>query len=89
MTVKLFKQTYMQARKDGMITESLDLVGLVSAESNSGNANSPVMESVNAGLKDKAGGLGADYVYGVEHKVSIGRGCYVVIGSGDAYKKTK
>ena len=101
--VRLFKQTYGEARKylDGEQLPSLKLEGLVSAgASTTGSSASFILTSLvielNQKVMEQARAIGAEYIFGIEYQIAgLGAGTGAdnrtsVIVSGDAYsKKTK
>lgn len=79
--VILAKQSYSEFAMSGL-EEKLELMGIVSAESN-GSIN-----SLNKKLEEKAEELGATYVFGIQYLVLPNDNRFI-IALGEAYRPAK
>ncbi|MBI5148801.1 hypothetical protein HZA33_03915 [Candidatus Pacearchaeota archaeon] len=86
--VKLFKQSYGEARTNGF-REELELVGMVSGHSSEGRLDKKRLEEVNTQIEEAAEKLGATHVFGIVYQV-LSPDCYPSnLGVGDAYRSMR
>ena len=85
MTVTLVKQTYAEAVETGIISEPLNLVGLVVA-SQGGDRPFRQIDAINADLIAQAEKLGATYIFGITYDAHSNKFGAGTVGYGDAFK---